>query len=491
MLLSCTGKDPAPVGFVAPVIEEVQAVRGADFSEVIITCRVSSAEGIKEYGVMFGEEELLAVPAENLSGNVFSVSIGGLAYSTTYHYQARSFSKTGVWKTEDEVPPAPIIKSATPLPGTNDGTIVFTLAIPGWDYVTQKQAVRCGVCYSQENGEPTLADFKAEAPSITEDGEAGLQIGNLLQGASCHFRAYSRLGTQVSYSETLTINIPSAAAVVVTLVAQSVTATSALLCGAVSNEWLSLVSAYGFELGQGQKILASNIDSDGLFSLHMNLNSQSSYTFRAFAVINNGTFYGEPMSFSTPEIVYPDEEYVDLGLDVLWATRNIGAENSYDKGDPYAWGETETKDDFSQSTYKWYYTSGNTLLFSKYNNSDHLTKLEPEDDAATVNWGYPWRTPDTADWDDLFNNCKWEQISDGERLLIKVVSLKEGYKDRFIFFPNETVIMSSNLSNDINMAYIVNTSNTAIFHGKLISMRREKAFYVRPVRDKNPNQTNQ
>ena len=36
-------------------------------------------------------------------------------------------------------------------------------------------------------------------------------------------------------------------------------------------------------------------------------------------------------------------EYVDLGLSVKWATCNVGAENPWDYGDYFAWGETEVK----------------------------------------------------------------------------------------------------------------------------------------------------
>ena len=34
-------------------------------------------------------------------------------------------------------------------------------------------------------------------------------------------------------------------------------------------------------------------------------------------------------------------EYVDLGLSVKWATSNVGADNPWDYGDYFAWGETE------------------------------------------------------------------------------------------------------------------------------------------------------
>ena len=55
-----------------------------------------------------------------------------------------------------------------------------------------------------------------------------------------------------------------------------------------------------------------------------------------------------------PEI--PDNhEYVDLGLPsgTLWATCNVGANSPEEYGDYFAWGETEPKDIYEWTTYKW------------------------------------------------------------------------------------------------------------------------------------------
>lgn len=45
-------------------------------------------------------------------------------------------------------------------------------------------------------------------------------------------------------------------------------------------------------------------------------------------------------------------EYVDLGLPsgTLWATYNVGATSPYEKGDYFAWGEVEPREDFSWET---------------------------------------------------------------------------------------------------------------------------------------------
>ncbi len=112
---------------------------------------------------------------------------------------------------------------------------------------------------------------------------------------------------------------------------------------------------------------------------------------------------------------------VDLGLPsgTIWATCNVGAQNPWDYGDYFAWGETEPKDDdYSWSTYK--YCNGSSSTMTKYCNessygyngfTDYLTVLLPEDDAATANLGKDWRMPTQAEIQELHDNCDWEWTS--------------------------------------------------------------------------------
>ena len=112
-----------------------------------------------------------------------------------------------------------------------------------------------------------------------------------------------------------------------------------------------------------------------------------------------------------------EHEYVDLGLPsgTLWATMNVGASSPEEYGDYFAWGETEPKDVYDWSTYKWCEGTENTL--TKYcTNGDYgyngftdgKTELDPEDDAATANWGAEWRMPSKDQMEELYNNCTSE-----------------------------------------------------------------------------------
>ena len=109
-------------------------------------------------------------------------------------------------------------------------------------------------------------------------------------------------------------------------------------------------------------------------------------------------------------------EWVDLGLPsgTLWATCNVGASTPEGYGDYFAWGETEPKDVYNWSTYKWCNGSSSTL--TKYCTSssygyngfvDDKMELDPEDDAAYVNWGENWRMPTYDQQTELRTECSW------------------------------------------------------------------------------------
>ena len=114
--------------------------------------------------------------------------------------------------------------------------------------------------------------------------------------------------------------------------------------------------------------------------------------------------------------VWPSDdshEWVDLGLPsgTLWATCNVGASAPEEYGDYFAWGETEPKEVYDWSTYKWCNGSYNTLTKyctkSSYGTVDNKTELDPEDDAAYVNWGENWRMPTYDQQTELRTECIW------------------------------------------------------------------------------------
>ena len=102
---------------------------------------------------------------------------------------------------------------------------------------------------------------------------------------------------------------------------------------------------------------------------------------------------------------------VDLGLPsgTLWADRNVGAATPEAYGDYFAWGETESKDYYYWSTYKWGESPNLTKYCTKsYSGTvDGKSTLDLEDDAAYVNMGSEWRMPTYVELQELYDNCSW------------------------------------------------------------------------------------
>ena len=159
----------------------------------------------------------------------------------------------------------------------------------------------------------------------------------------------------------------------------------------------------------GTKVSAT-LKSDGNFSKGVTVATiGATYYYIACAKVYKREVYGEVKSFTTVTLDTPPGA-VDMGTSVKWSSCNLGASSPEDYGDYYAWGETETKSDYSCSTYKFGTSGGGP--FSKYNTDstfgavDNNTEMDPEDDVAHVNWGGVWRMPTMAEFAELLTNCK-------------------------------------------------------------------------------------
>lgn len=114
---------------------------------------------------------------------------------------------------------------------------------------------------------------------------------------------------------------------------------------------------------------------------------------------------GNSMYSHLYEMHFGDEEYVDLGLPsgTLWSTKNLGAKNTDEFGDFYAWGETAPKKEFSKENYKFYRKN----RITKYSLKDHKFFLDKEDDAAYSKLGIMWRIPTLLQCAELKDHCTW------------------------------------------------------------------------------------
>ncbi len=161
-------------------------------------------------------------------------------------------------------------------------------------------------------------------------------------------------------------------------------------------------------------------------------------------------------------------EYVEMAPGLKIATCNVGAQSPEEIGDFFAWGETEPSLSLESTweDYKWfdvtatdwyvynaaygrltkyatwmYHTEDGWDTYEWVDAGDHLTRLEPEDDAATVNWGGDWRMPTAAQMEYLTgNDFSWTKVTredaEGNEVAgYEVVSQVPGFVGNTVFFP--------------------------------------------------------
>lgn len=213
-------------------------------------------------------------------------------------------------------------------------------------------------------------------------------------------------------------------------------------------------------------------------------------------------------------------DYVDLGLPsgTKWATINVGATKPTEVGSEFAWGHSKPETDpmslesgcIDFGNYKW--CKGEKFLqesifvwadFTKYctdatyGDVDFKTVLEPEDDAATVNWGGAWRMPTKQEIAELIEGCDWdwENNFNGSDMSGCIgVSKTNG---NIIFFPKKdgyegydgnhewTSFWSASLSEHPHFVYHFSASNTKDVmtnsYTELFALGRHQILPVRAV----------
>ncbi len=138
-----------------------------------------------------------------------------------------------------------------------------------------------------------------------------------------------------------------------------------------------------------------------------------------FLVICILLLMGETLMAQTLGIIN-GHEYVDLGLSVMWATCNVGANSPSEYGDYFARGETEPKSE---------YTEENSVTYKKKRMGSIAD--DPQYDAARTNWGGIWRLPTTEEIDELIDKCECERTTYGGTKGYKVT----GPNGNSIFLP--------------------------------------------------------
>ncbi len=173
------------------------------------------------------------------------------------------------------------------------------------------------------------------------------------------------------------------------------------------NSSTSYLNEYGYY--QSASLDLTNSDD----SYYFYFNSSGHYWQDFSTVVGRDVGFSVRPVSDTSSPLTPGEA-IDLGLPsgTKWASCNVGASSPEEYGGYYAWGETEEKEVYDLSTYKWcngsYYSMTKYCTSTSYGTVDGKTTLDPEDDVAHVKWGGNWHMPTSAEKHELYDNCSSE-----------------------------------------------------------------------------------
>lgn len=197
--------------------------------------------------------------------------------------------------------------------------------------------------------------------------------------------------------------------------------------GSVNSETANQYGIYLENLGQYIPLSNSNVVNQATETLYNSvcdyyanvkidgLTPNTNYRYRSYVIVGNKVAYsGTVESFKTEASLCPDNNHphaIDLGLPsgTKWACCNVGANTQEGYGNYYAWGETSPKSVYNPVTYS-YYTGQDTNGDGNIDQNFSVVNIGSDIggtgyDAASANWGAPWRMPSLTQIYELVNNC--------------------------------------------------------------------------------------
>lgn len=431
-------------------------------------CNQTGVEGASVvYGIEYSSTDLttsaiILRAEEKDSDNKYYCMASGLNVNTQYYYRAftlfngvRTYGQVKTFKTTDF--------SATVTTLSASDITEFKANLNGALSVVSEEELSKTVWFLYSDTATTLDALKSTGKESTyatlaEDGSFQCLIpqqssyydsDRLNYNTTYYYVACSNVQGREVYGDVKTFKTSDFSATI-SCYSENVDKTTATVSGALavaSKETLSqsVTLYYGTKnssvddlMSNGQRVSVS-LKQDGSFSYNISsLINGTKYYYVAVANVYDKVFNSTVKSFTTLTPNCPSGA-VNLGLSVCWATCNVGASSPEQKGNLYAWGETEPKTSFGWANYKWANGTFKTLTKynwdSKYGVVDNLMTLELSDDAAHVALGSSWRTPTKEEYQELFTNCKYEFYVMNGVTGVLVTSKLEGYTSNYIFIP--------------------------------------------------------
>ncbi len=308
----------------------------------------TASEGSPKYtkrGFVYGKNHNpttadVTITAEVNEKSNYSAKVSGLQPGATYYVRAFAENSKGIAYSSNEVS-FTTIESITSVSTSNvtevdvvNGKATFngSITAAGNPVYSEK-----GFCYNT-SGEPTTAENKITV-SGSNSGEYVYRCAGLGSNTTYYVRAYAIQCGITYYGTTTSFSTDQSATTISTSAATNITSSSATLNGSIIKAGSPAYSEKGFCYCRGYtptindtKITVSGNNS-GNFSVSIsNLEYNTSYYFRAYAIQNGKTIYGESLYFRTSYIQaeVQTSEATNIGYNSLTFNGSVTS-----VGDPY------------------------------------------------------------------------------------------------------------------------------------------------------------
>ena len=328
---------------------------------------------------------------------------------------------------------------------TNDATDVsmFSMTLSAnVQPVSGMSTPRAGIVYST-NPLPTAANgTELIAPKIPISGNISFTVSGLQMATTYYFRGYLKVDGEYTYGEVKQATTNALSLTIETADAKQIRLSSANLSATLVGELpedIHPLFYYALAPCSREDLITSGSRAGTLFARNTKeascslsgLTPDTEYAYVLKVTIGEAVIYGDVKTFRTANYM---AEAVDMGLSVKWSSMNLGAVSLDEAGFAYSWGEVETKESYTNGTYKW--SDDNESTVKKYCQSnwgvhwsgegapDNILVLEPEDDAAHVHLGGNWHIPTAEQWQELMDpaKCTWQVFIGGYFVMSNITS---------------------------------------------------------------------
>jgi hypothetical protein len=235
----------------------------------------------------------------------FSANVSGLISNSSYYVRAYAINQVGVAYGNDvvfstDLDRTQVLTSAATNISSTSATLNGVITAQGSPAYTEK-----GFCYSTASN-PSITNSTKVTVDGSGEGSYSTNINNLNFQTTYHVRAYAIQNGVERYGEDKTFTTSWRSTAVQTSAVSSISATSATFNGNISDEGEPPYTERGFCYSTTTNPTISNThvtvtgSGSGNYSKNVtNLNYQTTYYVRAYAIQNGSPIYGSTVSFTT------------------------------------------------------------------------------------------------------------------------------------------------------------------------------------------------